>query len=438
MSKIKRLHAKWIIPIEPADVVLERHCLVIEGDRIKDLLPATEGEKRYPDAVVSHFPDHVLMPGLVNAHTHAAMSLMRGLADDLPLMTWLNDHIWPAEAANLSSAFVRDGTRLAVAEMLRGGITTFADQYFFPEAALEVAIEAGMRIVTGLAVIDFPTAWAKDPDEALEKGLALHALWHHHPRVHFALAPHAPYSVSDAPLERIRVLSDQLNIPVHMHIHETAQEIEQSMAAKGERPMARLKRLGLVNERLVAVHMTQLIDEEIQLLAEVGASVIHCPESNLKLASGFCPVQKLLDAGIHVGLGTDGAASNNDLDMFGEMRTAALIAKPVAGSAEAVSGHDALRMATINGARAFGIDSECGSLVIGKQADVIAVDMSQLETRPLFDPISHLVYAASRNQVTDVWVAGKQLLNNRTLTTIDTDEVLHNADRWQAILRTSA
>jgi len=251
------------------------------------------------------------------------------------------------------------------------------------------------------------------------------------------MAPHAPYSVSDAPLERIRVLSDQLDIPVHMHIHETAEEIAQSMAANGERPIARLERLGLVNERLVAVHMTQLIDEEIQLLAEVGASVIHCPESNLKLASGFCPVQKLLDAGINVGLGTDGAASNNDLDMFGEMRTAALIAKPVAGSAEAVSGHDALRMATINGARAFGIDSECGSLVVGKQADVIAVDMSQLETRPMFDPISHLVYAASRNQVTDVWVAGKQLLNNLTLTTIDIDEVLRDADRWQAILRTS-
>jgi len=438
MSLQKRLHAKWIIPIEPADVILEEYCLVIEGERIVDLLPSAEGEKRYPKAQSSHFPDHVLMPGLVNAHTHAAMSLMRGLADDLPLMTWLNDHIWPAEAANLSTGFVRDGARLAAAEMLRGGTTTFADMYFFPEAAMQVTIEAGLRIVTGLVVIDFPTAWAKNPDEGLEKGLALHETWHNHPRAHFALAPHAPYSVSDIPLERIRVLSDQLDIPVHMHIHETAQEIEDSLKANDERPLQRLARLGLVNEKLVAVHMTQLIDDEIRLLADVGASVIHCPESNLKLASGFCPVQKLLDAGVNVGLGTDGAASNNDLDMFGEMRTAALIAKPIAGRADALTGHQALRMATLNGARAFGIDAHCGSLEVGKQADVIAIDMSPLETRPVFDPLSHLVYAASRQQVTDVWVAGKQLLRARVLTTLDEHEILADADRWQRTLRKNA
>ncbi|MGC9457272.1 MAG: TRZ/ATZ family hydrolase [Halothiobacillaceae bacterium] len=438
MPKLKCLYAPWIVPVEPRDVVLRDHCLVIEGEQIVDLLPGEEAGVRYRDAEQEHFPGQVLLPGLVNAHTHAAMVLMRGLADDLPLKTWLEEHIWPAEAANLSPGFVRDGTRLAVAEMLRGGTTCFADKYFFPEAALEVAIEAGMRTVTGLVVIDFPTPWAADPDEALEKGLALHERWHNHPRAHFALAPHAPYSVSDVPLERIRVLSDQLDIPVHMHVHETAGEIDDSLAATGERPLGRLARLGLVNERLVAVHMTQLIDEEIMQLAEAGSSVIHCPESNLKLASGFCPVQRLLDAGITVGLGTDGAASNNDLDMFGEMRTAALIAKPVAGSAAALNGHETLRMATLGGAKAFGIDHLCGSLTVGKQADVIAVDLSTLESRPVFDPISHLVYATARHQVSNVWVAGRRLLRERELTTLDPVEIHRDTDRWQAVLEKNA
>ncbi|MFP4295080.1 MAG: TRZ/ATZ family hydrolase [Halothiobacillaceae bacterium] len=438
MSKIKCLHAPWIIPVEPRDVVHRDYCLVLEGERIIDLLASDKARVEYRDAVHEDYPGHLLMPGLVNAHTHAAMVLMRGLADDLPLQEWLEEHIWPAELANLSPGFVRDGTRLAVAEMLRGGTTCFADKYFFPESAMEVAIEAGMRTVTGLVVIDFATPWALDPDEALEKGLAVFERWHNHPRAHFALAPHAPYSVSDAPLERIRVLSDQLDIPVHMHVHESAWEIDNALASTNERPLARLARLGLVNERLVAVHMTQLIDEEITLLAEVGASVIHCPESNLKLASGFCPVQRLLDAGINVGLGTDGAVSNNDLDMFGEMRTAALVGKPVAGSASALNNHEVLRMATLGGARAFGIDHLCGSLEIGKQADVIAVDLSWLETRPVYDPISHLVYAVARQQVTDVWVAGRQLLRDRNLTTLDTAEIVRDAERWQAVLEKNA
>ena len=425
------LHARWVVPVEPDGLVLDHHSLAIHDGRILELLPTEAAEQRYRAHSVTRLSEHVLIPGLVNAHTHAAMTLLRGLADDLPLMDWLQQHIWPAETRWVNKEFVHDGTQLAIAEMLRGGTTCFNDMYFFPDVTARVSAACGMRATVGLIVIDFPTAWADNPDEYLAKGLALHDEYRNDPLIGTAFAPHAPYTVSDQPLARIRVLADELDIPVHMHVHETAHEVEQALAASGKRPLARLQELDLVSPSLLAVHMTQLLDEEIEQLAQGSARVVHCPESNLKLASGFCPVHRLDQAGVIVALGTDGAASNNDLDMLGEMRTAALLAKAAAHDASALPAHRVLRMATLHGAMALGRGHEIGSLEAGKWADVTAVHMNELETQPLYDPVSQLVYAASRNQVSDVWVAGRQLLRERVLTTLDEGEILRDARAWQ-------
>jgi 5-methylthioadenosine/S-adenosylhomocysteine deaminase len=425
------IHASWVIPVEPKGVVLNDHAIAIQNGQIIDILPGSEATIRYQPEHLVERHGHLLIPGLINAHTHAAMSLMRGLADDLPLMSWLNDHIWPTEGKWVSPDFVRDGTRLAMAEMLRGGTTCFNDMYFFPDEVARQAEHAGMRAVVGLIVIDFPTAWAQDADEYINKGIAFNDEIKHSPLVHSAFAPHGPYTVSDGPLEKIVMYAEELDIPIHMHIHETADEVDDSLQQHGKRPLARLDELGLLGPRLLAVHMTQLEAEEIVRLAETNSSVVHCPESNLKLASGFCPVQQLIDAGVNVALGTDGAASNNDLDMFGEMRTAALLAKGVAGNASALPAAEALAMATINGAHALGLEEICGSLSIGKAADIVAVKMDDLETQPLYHAISQLVYATSRDKVNDVWVAGRHLLKERQLTTLDETAILQSAGRWR-------
>jgi 5-methylthioadenosine/S-adenosylhomocysteine deaminase len=425
------IHAGWIIPVEPPFATLKRHSLVIHDGRICDLLPTELAKQRYQGIVVENLENHALLPGLINSHTHAAMSLLRGIADDLPLMEWLQHHIWPLEQQWMSEEFVKDGTDLAIAEMIRGGTTCFNDMYFFPNITAQQAQRYGIRATVGLIVIDFPTVWAKDSDEYLSKGLSLTEQLRDSTLCSTAFAPHAPYTVSDAPLQKISEYTKQLHRPVHIHVHETLHEIDQAVQQTGKRPLQRLQELGLVNSSLIAVHATQLTDAEITLLAETGANIVHCPESNLKLASGFCPVAKCLAAGINVALGTDGAASNNDLDMFGEMRTAALLGKAVANDASAVSAMTALRMATINGAKALGLANDCGSLTIGKAADVIAIDLSQLETQPLYNPVSQIVYAASRQQVTDVWVAGKRLLQNRQLTTFDLSELNTRISVWQ-------
>jgi 5-methylthioadenosine/S-adenosylhomocysteine deaminase len=425
------IHARWIIPVEPASVTYEHHALIINNGRIIDLLPSSEATAEYQAKHTEQLPDHALLPGLVNCHTHAAMSLLRGIADDLPLMDWLQNHIWPLEQKWVSEAFVKDGSDLAIAEMLRGGTTCFNDMYFFPDITAQQAVEHGIRACVGFVVIDFPSVWAESGDAYINKGLALHDALRQQPLIRTSFAPHAPYTVSDEPLQKIRTYADELDIPINMHVHETAFEADSAQQQSGKRPLQRLHELGLLSPAFIAVHMTQLTAEEIALIAEQGAHIVHCPESNLKLASGFCPVAQCLAAGINVALGTDGAASNNDLDMFGEMRTAALLAKAVASDASAVPAMTALRMATINGAKALGLAQEIGSLSVGKAADVIAIDLSELETQPLFDPISQIVYAASRQQVTDVWVAGKRLLNKRQLTTLNSDELKTKLIEWQ-------
>ena len=428
------IHARWIIPVEPESVTYEHHSLVIDSGKIIDLLPTDLAKQKYQGTITENLENHALLPGLINCHTHAAMTLMRGIADDLPLMDWLQNHIWPLEQKWMREAFVKDGTDLAIAEMILGGTTCFNDMYFFPEIIAAQALQHGIRAKVGLIVIDFPSAWAQNADEYIEKGLALHDQLRLSDLCTTAFAPHAPYTVSDEPLQKIRTLADELEVPIHIHLHETQHEIEQSQAQSGQRPLQRLHELGLVNPSLIAVHMTQLTDEEISLFAESGAHIVHCPESNLKLASGFCPVARCLAAGINVALGTDGAASNNDLDMFGEMRTAALLGKAIAGDASAVPAMKVLRMATINGAKALGLDACCGSLSLGKAADIIAIDLNTLETQPLYCPVSQIVYAASRQQVTDVWVAGKRLLKQRQLTTINIDDLKAKITGWQQCL----
>ena len=426
------IHARWVIPVEPDATVLENHSVAIEDGRIAALLPAADARQNYQAQTVHELESHALIPGLVNAHTHAAMCLLRGIADDLPLMDWLQHHIWPAEQKWVNEQFIQDGTQLAIAEMLRSGTTCFNDMYFFPEVSARAAAGAGIRASIGMILIDFPTNYAENPDQYFAKGLALHDEYRHHPLISCTFAPHAPYTVSNKPLRRTQVLSDELDLPVHMHVHESIGEIEQDIAQHGERPLTRLDRLGLLSGSLVAVHMNHLLDEEIHRLAESGSNVVHCPESNLKLASGFCPVQSLLAAGINVALGTDSAASNNDLDMLGELRTAALLGKAVSGDASALPAHTILRMATLNGANALGIGAETGSLVTGKWADITAVCLDSIETRPLYNPVSQLVYASGREQVTDVWVAGQHLLKDHQLTTLDDNEILARARDWQA------
>ncbi len=432
MKQVETLiHARWVIPVEPDTGALQHHSVAIEDGRISAILPTAEARQFYQAQTEHELEKHALIPGLINAHTHASMSLLRGIADDLPLMDWLQHHIWPAEQKWVNEQFIQDGTRLAIAEMLRSGTTCFNDMYFFPEVSARAAAAAGIRACIGMILIDFPTSYAENPDEYFARGLAMHDEYRHHPLIRCAFAPHAPYTVSDQPLRRVQVLSDELDLPVHMHVHESIGEIEQDIAGHGERPLTRLDRLGLLSGSLVAVHMTHLLDEEIHRLAESGTNVVHCPESNLKLASGFCPVQKLLDAGVNVALGTDGAASNNDLDLLGEIRTAALLAKAVHEDASALPAHTALRMATLNGAIALGMADEIGSIVPGKWADLTAVNLGALETSPLYDPVSQLVYAAGREQVSDVWVAGQHLLRSRQLTQLDEDELINRAAEWQ-------
>ena len=425
---------RWIIPVEPANTVLEDHAIAINDGRILAILPAAEAEARFRPGLHLRRDRHVLMPGLINAHTHAAMSLMRGLADDLPLMDWLNNHIWPAENRWVNPEFVHDGSLLACAEMIKSGTTCFNDMYFFPDETARAAEQAGMRAVVGLIALDFPTAWAQDADEYLQKGVALHDQLSGNSLIRTAFAPHAPYTVSDDPLGRIAIYAEEMDIPIHIHLHETAFEVQESLDKFGMRPIERLRRLELLSPRLLAVHMTQIEDDEIRLLADTGVHVAHCPESNLKLASGFCPAQSLIDAGVNLALGTDGAASNNDLDMLGELRSAALLAKAVAGDASALPAMQALQIATLNGARALGLDEETGSLKPGKAADMIAIDLSGVDTEPVYHPESQVVYAANRHCIRDVWVAGKQLLRDGQLTTLNSAAILERTREWKTRL----
>ena len=422
---------QWVVPVD-TEGTLSDHAVVVRDGQILDLLPAADAQARYDAAHTLALPGQVLIPGLVNLHCHAAMSLMRGFADDQPLMAWLQQHIWPAEKKHLSEAFVRDGTLLAAAEMLAGGVTTVNDMYFCPAAAGEAFIQAGMRATLGMIVLEFPSAYATDADDYLAKGLAMRDALKDEPLLSFAFAPHAPYTVSDATFSRINTLTEQLGLPIHTHLHETADEISDSLKQHGVRPLERLARLGLLGPNFIGVHAVHLNEAEIEFLATHGCHVAHCPTSNLKLASGIAPITQLAAAGVNLGFGSDGAASNNRLDLFAEMRLAALLAKGVSGNATALPAAAALKAATLGGARALNLDSRIGSITPGKRADLVAVDLSATSSQPVFDPVSHLVYVAGRENVSHVWVDGQHKLNNRSLVGLDADDLSARAAYWRA------
>lgn len=433
-----QIDAKWIIPAEPAGKIYTDCSLIISNSKIIDILPTTDADEKYEPKNRVKLNGHALIPGLINTHTHAAMSLLKGFADDIALIEWLNNHIWPAEGKHVSHEFVLDGSQIAIAEMIKSGTTTFNDMYFFPEATAQVAKKAGIRASVGLIALEFPSAYAQNADEYIAKGLKLFDKYKSDPLISMMFAPHAPYTVSPDTLKRVKTLADELDLHIQMHIHETPFETEQSIRENGGRPLTNLDNIGFISSELLAVHMTQLTDDEIKLLAEKDVSVAHCPESNLKLASGFCPIAKLVDNNVNVCLGTDGSASNNDLDMLSEMKTAALLAKGVSGKADAIPAATALQMATINGAKALGLSDQIGSLEIGKQADIAAVDLSKIESLPIYDPISQIVYATTRDQISDVWVAGKQLLSSGVLTTLDEPALIAKAKKWQETISTEA
>ncbi len=444
---------QWVVPVEPAGAydsaragslarsgsehpcgVLADHAVVVKDGCILDLLPSDAALTRYAAGQTLALPGQMLIPGLVNLHGHAAMSLLRGFADDQPLMAWLNACIWPAEKKHVSEAFVRDGTLLAAAEMLASGITTCNDMYFFPQAAGEAFLQAGMRATLGLIVLEFPSAYATDADDYLARGLALRDELKDEPLLSFAFAPHAPYTIADATFTRIGTLAEQLGLPIHTHIHETADEIQQSLTQYGVRPLERLARLGLLGPNFIGVHAVHVNAAEIALLATHGCHVAHCSNSNLKLASGLAPVVELMRAGVNVGLGTDGAASNNRLDLVSEMRMTALLAKGVSGDAAVLPAATVLKMATLDAARALNLDDRIGSITPGKRADLVAVDLRSLVCQPVFDPVSHLVYVAGREHVTHVWVDGKLKLEERRLVDLDADDLIARAGYWRSKL----
>jgi len=421
---------RLLVPVRPRLQVLEQMAVVIEGEFISAVLPRSEAFTRYADAIHIELHEHVLVPGFINMHTHSAMTLLRGYADDLNLQVWLNDHIWPVEKAFLSPGFVHDGVRLAIAEMLRCGTTCFNDLYFFPEVAAATAVETGMRACIGLPVIDVPTVWAANEHEYIDKGLQVSASWQNEPLITTVFAPHAPYSVDDTALQRIAELSDSLGLRVHMHVLESSWEVAESMRRHGKSTLDRLDDVGLLNERLLAVHMTQLNQDDLDTIARTTVNVIHCPESNLKLGNGICPVAKLLGLDVNLALGTDGAASNNNLDLLAEARSAALLAKGYAADPCALNAFQALEMLTINAARALGKESQLGSVEAGKLADLCAIRLDTLQTTPMYDVVSHLIYAVSSQQVSHVWVGGRMLLQDKKFLCMDDSDIMQRANDW--------
>ena len=425
------ISADWIIPVVPQNRVFTDCCIVIQGEKIVGIWPNEDVNKHFEAKKSIHLPEHVLIPGLVNAHTHTSMSLLRGYADDQPLMTWLQEYIWPTEQKFVDESFVEQGSLLAIAEMLRSGTTCFADMYFFPEVTAKVAFESGIRSQINFPILDFANNWARSIDESMAKGMALRDAYRSHHLVDVGFGPHAPYTVSDGPLMRLSVYAEELQAPIQIHLHETAKEVTDSLEQHGKRPIERLAEMGALSPLTQCVHMTQLVESDIALLTQTGAHVVHCPESNLKLASGICPVSRLLESNVNVALGTDGAASNNDLSLLSEMKTAALLAKTHSNNASALPAHQALEMATINGAKALGMADKIGSIEAGKYADITAIDMSDITLQPIYHPMSQLVYNDLSHHVSQVWVAGKQLVKDKQLTTIDVAQLKNNVSTWQ-------
>ena len=431
---------EWLFTAHPSENSPYGEChndygVAVKGGQIVAIAPSEEIKALWQSDNSETHPGKILLPGFVNTHCHSAMTLLRGIANDLPLMEWLEGHIWPAEGAHVNEQFVYDGTLLAAAEMIRCGTTCFNDMYFFPEATLKAGLQAGMRTSAGIIAIDFPSAYAQNPREYLDKGLDTLSRYKDKPNAKMMLAPHAPYTVGDELFTEIAALSAEHGLGIHVHLHETAFEVASAVEQSGKRPFQRLLDLGVLNSKTLAVHMTQLTDDEIQQCGDLGVNVAHCPESNLKLASGFSPSTALTRAGANICIGTDGAASNNDLDMLSELRSASLLAKAQSQDATAINAAQTLQMATYNGAKAIGWENETGSLHLGKSADMQLIDLNRIETQPCYDPVAQVVYSTSRDQITDVWCRGEALMRDRTLKTLNEAELLATANAWHEKIR---
>lgn len=424
------VNARWILPIAPENKILENYALIIKDHKIIDLLAQEKVSDIYQAETVINKDHHVLMPGLINAHTHLAMSYYKGVGSDLPLNQWLSDYIWPSESATVSAEYVYDATKHALVECLRSGVSCVNDLYFYMNDVASALSEAGMRGRLAHCIFNFETPWAKSVESSFEQAENLINNLKNNQLISVAIGPHSPYAVDDQMMQRVIQLSKIHNLPIHIHLHETKKEVDDYKEKYGVSPIVRFFEKGWLNEKTIGIHLTQLDEKDIDCIVKSKMKVVHCPESNMKLASGISPIQKLLDLGVTVAIGTDGSASNNDIDMISEMKSASFLSKIATGNPESISAKKALEMATINGAKALGFESEIGSLEIGKSADFIAIDFNYPETLPVYDPFAQIVYAASRNQVSDVWVNGKCLMDQYKLLTINNDGLNQNQNKW--------
>ncbi len=423
--------APYVLPVAPHNQVLENHAVAVRNGQIAEVGPRGAIDAAFNPARRLDLAHHILMPGLVNAHGHAAMTLLRGAGEDQSLQAWLQETIWPLEGRLMNPDFVNLGTELAMAEMLSSGTTTCSDMYFFPEVVARQAVQAGMRVQVAVPVIEMPNAWSQSVSEGLHKALALHDHYRHQELVKIAFGPHSAYTLAEEDLQKVAMYANELDAGIQIHLHENAAEVSEAVQQQGCSWVMHLNEIGLLGPQLQAVHMTTLTAEEIDVVAASGARVVHCPSSNLKLASGYCPVNQLRQAGLCVGLGTDGAASNNRLDMFKEMHLAALLEKHATADPTCAAAPDMLRMATLDSARALGMDHLIGSLEAGKAADMISVDIHHAGMLPLYDPFAALVHGNCGEAVDHVFVNGETLLSNGQLTRIDSPALTEAVTIWQ-------
>jgi len=428
------LEPSWLLPMAPARTVLTGHSVAILGAQIVAIGPTQAIREQFHTTANLRLDGQLLMPGLVNAHGHAAMVLLRGLAEDLPLDSWLRTRIWPLEARWMSSEFVADGVALALIEMLKSGTTCFSDMYFYPEVTASAVRDCGMRAQITFPLIDFANAWSKSAAEGFRKGLALHDAYRDDPLIRIGFGPHSAYALRDDDLIKTLTLADEIDAPIHMHLNETAHEVAAARRDLGRSHIQHLADIGMLVPRLQAVHLTQIDDAELELLIEGGVRAIHCPQSNLKLGSGIADIARMRRRGLVVGLGTDGAAANNSLDLFTEARIAALLAKTVSGNPATLDAFEALELTTLGSARALGLDATIGSIELGKAADLISIDLTHSGALPVHRPESTLLYTASGSHVRNVWIAGRRLICDGQATTLDETDIRARATAWSSRL----
>ena len=420
-----------VVTMDKTRRVIENGGVAIRGDKIVAVGTRAEITRRYRATRTIDAGGKVVIPGLINTHTHIPMTLFRGISDDLDLNDWLTKYIFPAEAKNVDEAFVRAGTRLGLAEMIRGGTTTYCDMYYFEDAIADETKKAGVRGVLGETIIDFPVADNKTHEQAMAYSERFVRKWKNDPLIVAALAPHAPYTVSTEHLQAIKRLSDRLDAPVVIHVAETRKERDDILAQKGATPVNYLNRIGFLNDRVIAAHTVFVTDEEIDILKNKGVGAAHNPQSNMKLASGTAPVPAMLGKDLAVGLGTDGAASNNDLNMWEEMDSAAKLHKLVSGDPKTLSAEQAFEMATTRGARALDLDKITGSIETGKRADIVIVDLNGLHQTPLYNIYSHLVYATKASDVRTVIINGRTVMLDRVLLTLNESVIKRDANAYR-------